>query len=1584
MSNSLKDPLIVSQEKQVSRTSLLKPISFSEILEQAIVPPCTSVALQGHLNSVNSVRVSPDCQLIASGSLDFTIKLWSLDTLTELSTLKGHSDEVWSVTFFHSNTHLASASKDSTIIVWNLLKFEPEFMLTGHEGGVQTIIVSKDDKFILSGSDDCRLKVWNLAEKKLEFELTSHSDSIKTLALSHNGEFIASGSSDRTIRLWDFYENIEVFVLNCSGEVNTLVILPGDGHLVSGTDDGKIVIWSLETRTEEFVYCGHSEPVYSISLSDDGKTLVTGSADLLIKVIDLEKRVEKFTLASNADAINSLQISPNNKFIVTGSADHLVKIWSLERRLEQATLDAKNGRINALALSSNSHFLLAASDESEIVAWNLNTFQEEFRLCGHLGSVTCILLTKDGKYAMSGSTDEQVKIWNLTEKNEEFSFTDHKSEIVSLALSHNNQFLAASGEDLTIILWNMRKKEKVWELSNSGNKTPSLMFSTNDFFLFSANEEHRIQAFNTTTSKLEYSLSGHLSLILAIAVVNTGKLLITSDQEGLIKVWNILERKEEYTLKGHAGPASSLDVLKNGKWLVSGSSDKSIKIWDIEEKRVEFMFNSLADDINAIKFSDIGDKVFAGCSDGCIKVWGIGEKNEEFALFGHSAGIKDLALAPDDQYCVSVSLDNTVKVWNLLEKTEDCTLGEHLAPVTKVSFSPNGEYLATASLDSSVKLWNFIERSEISSFECIAPCTALCFSKDSHTLMYACDTNKVKIYDFNDSNIRMTCEINELQVLAIDFSLNGNFLLTAGKEGYVKVWRFPGFSKEFKLNCKGTVLDAKFGPNGQFIASLGEECIQIWNFFNRTEEFSLSLESGTLNSINFSPDGKYLITGGNDCVIRIWNLKEKREEFSFKSHTKSVQNVKSMNNGRFLLSVGEDGAVRGWKMQKKNFSATSVNSSSTNEYYKLNLSKFNTLEVHKSKNSEQESRVRLTNLAPNKISMNIKGDDQDFVLQGNNYYLGPVLTELIKLATSRNLSTVFKKSSNLNNIIWGPDSVLDPYFNPKALFYNFLHCIQLQNFSDFNSQGITITFSPFLYTPAHIWANFGNAKEIQRFLLKNKAFVLKTDVFGRSPIHYSIHNRHQDCTDTLINCILCVKQSSSTLIATLYAIRKDFVEILQNSSQFLPALIDKVLLQGNFKSIKKVGIYPQYRISEFINPDINETSALENKEVSKAQYMYLPFKLHCLPYSTENIEFLEKIRSCEDRKVFDRLLIKALINYNWEASNAWAGFYALSLLMNIITFLLVFHFSATDYVTIILYSAVIILLFIWEILKITSLGIYEYCMNTWNLFDLLKFPLSIYWIFVLINETNNEYVSITLAFIILATSLRSFKLCDSTRNYLNLFCFCLTKLESFLFLFFYSTFCFSVLFIVSHNEALSFESLWSETWSFNFSPLLKSDEKLGNFWIKYSVGFIATVINVIFLMNLLISILSDCFKEFQIDRVYLDYMEKLRLSIEIQKIVFWKRTENDLKYFHIMVSPCNLVEKREGQVKFVEEISGKGMENENNAKVKKNKKEVESKIQEVKEKVAGLEEKFNYVQVKIEGIEENMKKILEALVKIKN
>ncbi len=74
----------------------------------------------GHSSDVESVAFSPDGKYLASSSSDETVKLWSVESQKEVTTLQGHTKSVNSIAFSPDGKYLASGSKDKTVKLWSV------------------------------------------------------------------------------------------------------------------------------------------------------------------------------------------------------------------------------------------------------------------------------------------------------------------------------------------------------------------------------------------------------------------------------------------------------------------------------------------------------------------------------------------------------------------------------------------------------------------------------------------------------------------------------------------------------------------------------------------------------------------------------------------------------------------------------------------------------------------------------------------------------------------------------------------------------------------------------------------------------------------------------------------------------------------------------------------------------------------------------------------------------------------------------------------------------------------------------------------------------------------------------------------------------------------------------------------------------------------------------------------------------------------------------------------------------------------------------------------------------------------------
>ncbi len=294
--------------------------------------------LNGHSGwfaAVRTVAISPDGQTIASGSEDYTIKLWDRKTGRELRTLAGHAEAIYSVAFSPAGEVLASGSADDTVKLWDWQTGREICTFSGHSGDVMALAFSPDGEILASGSADKIVKLWNWKTKQ-EINFFEHSDDVRSVAFSSDGGILAV-LCNWEVKLWNFGTG-EIPMLkpaDGSGAKYAMALSPDGRTMALGSQDGNVELWDVTTGGLRQTFSAHKGSILdgaieSVAFSPDGQVLASAGAnnkDKSIKLWRLATGELLQTLTGHEKGVSAVVFSPDGQALISGSYDKTVRIW---------------------------------------------------------------------------------------------------------------------------------------------------------------------------------------------------------------------------------------------------------------------------------------------------------------------------------------------------------------------------------------------------------------------------------------------------------------------------------------------------------------------------------------------------------------------------------------------------------------------------------------------------------------------------------------------------------------------------------------------------------------------------------------------------------------------------------------------------------------------------------------------------------------------------------------------------------------------------------------------------------------------------------------------------------------------------------------------------------------------------------------------------------------------------------------------------------------------------------------------------------------------------------------------------------
>ena len=328
--------VVESDESNNQYSTSLTPPTMSPDCIASPTPEITmqeaKIILEGHTAAILDIDVSWDGDLIASGSVDDTLRLWSISQARLVRTMLGHPFPVVQVKFSPNGSTLATGSTDGILRLWQVANGRLIRSLEGHVGWITGLDISRDGKWLASCAEDNTVRIWRLPNGAPVKIIDEGMVGVMSVSFSPDSRAFAWGESDGTIRLRAIDGEWSKTLKNAISHPVISLDFSLDGkYLAAGYSDGAISIWRLQDDEQARFTRRHLDAVMSLSFSPDGRWLASASKDktILLWQFDQESFIPTPVriFVGHAGAVNSVEFTPKGMQIVSGSADRTIRLW---------------------------------------------------------------------------------------------------------------------------------------------------------------------------------------------------------------------------------------------------------------------------------------------------------------------------------------------------------------------------------------------------------------------------------------------------------------------------------------------------------------------------------------------------------------------------------------------------------------------------------------------------------------------------------------------------------------------------------------------------------------------------------------------------------------------------------------------------------------------------------------------------------------------------------------------------------------------------------------------------------------------------------------------------------------------------------------------------------------------------------------------------------------------------------------------------------------------------------------------------------------------------------------------------------
>jgi WD40 repeat protein len=637
---------------------------------------------------------------------------------------------------------------------------------------------------------------------------------------------------------------------------------------------------------------GHTDPIYSVAVSPDGRSVATGSFDKTIKLWDLAAGKEARALGGkngHQNQVLSVAFSPSGDLLASGGSDNVVKLWDMPSAKPSATFTHSSAPTRA-AVAADGKAVVIAYSEGAIKLWSLPEAKPVATLTGHTGAATGVAFAPNGQTVVSVGEDRTLRYWNAT-KGEPLAVAGAAvSEITGLAVNPGSGAVVTTSADGLLQFWPAQPTPGKPCLPTKQVSDPAAVGA-------------------------------------ALAVTPNGSHVLTAGKGKGVAVWNAGSGAKERALDADA-PVAAVVVSKNGQLVaVAHGADQQVTLLNFADGSAVGRFKPPAK-VGELAFHPNNTALAATLADNRAIAWGVAfepgqstppEFGRPVQDFPHPAAVKSVAFSADGSLVLTAADDKQARAWKFASDQPRATL-QHPNLVDAVAFNKAGTLLATACHDGIMRVWDVAKGQAVKTINAHTqpqpnPIYTVAWTPDFKQLVTGSYDRSIKFWDADSGKIvreikpgterpppdpKVTAPAPALignfagawlnappepghldQVFALAFTKDGKYLASGSSDRTVKLWeaKTGEFVHDFPNPAlkpagpgrpppshPGFVHCVRFTPDGSKLVSAGtaprgQGYLAVWSVADGRLIAGQELPVGPIYSFDLTADGKSVILG---------------------------------------------------------------------------------------------------------------------------------------------------------------------------------------------------------------------------------------------------------------------------------------------------------------------------------------------------------------------------------------------------------------------------------------------------------------------------------------------------------------------------------------------------------------------------------------------------------------------------------------------------------------------------------------------------------------------------------------------------